>query len=150
MPIAVCFRTRTAAPRSCQVNRHAHPQRRGATMVEFALVVPIVFILFFAAVEFSRAAMIRHSIDNAVYEAARIAIVPGGTATAAQVEARRILSAVGVVRPSIVVTPSQIDRQTPQVTVRVTVPMDANSYVPPQYFAGRSITRELTLRREGV
>ncbi len=39
--------------------------RRGATLVEFALVVPILFLLFFAAVEFARVAMIRHTVDNA-------------------------------------------------------------------------------------
>ncbi len=119
-------------------------------MVEFALVVPIVFILFFAAVEFSRVAMIRHSMDSAVYEAARSAIIPGGTSTGAQDEARRILAIIGVSRPTIVVSPSRIDRDTPQVTVRITVPLDANSYGPQQYFAGSSITRELTLRREGI
>jgi Flp pilus assembly protein TadG len=122
---------------------------RGATMVEFALVVPIVFILFFAVVEFARVAMIHHSIDNAVYEAARTAIIPGGTATRAQDEARRLLNIVGVSRPSIVVTPQTIVRETPAVTVRITVPLDANSFLPLQYFAGRSLVRELTLRREG-
>jgi len=124
--------------------------REGTAVVEFALVVPIVFILFFAAVEFSRVAMIRHTVDNAVYEAARAAIVPGATAADAQAEARRVLSAVGVVVPTITVTPSRIDRATPMVSVRISVPINANSYVPPQYFAGRSITRELTLRREGT
>lgn len=123
--------------------------RRGATLVEFALVIPIVFLLFFAAVEFSRVAMIRHTVDNAVYEAARVAIVPGSTALDAQNEARRVLSSVDVNLPSIVVTPSRIERTTPEVSVRVTVPLNANSFVPPQFFAGRSITRELTLRREG-
>jgi len=124
--------------------------RRGATMVEFALVVPIVFILFFAAVEFSRVLIVRHTVDNAVYEAARVAIVPGATVADVQTEAARVLSTLGVVMPTIVVTPDPITRTTPQVSVRITVPVAANSYVPPQYFARSVITRELTLRREGV
>ena len=124
--------------------------RCGATLVEFAIVVPMIFILFFASVEFSRVAMIRHTIDNAVYEASRKAIVPGGTASEAQTEARRALTAIGVVGASIEVLPNRIDSSTPQVTVRITVPVDRNSYVPPQFFAGRSLVRELTLSREGV
>ena len=140
---------------SNEMTRHASgnaqsQRRRGATVVEFAMVVPIVFILFFAAVEFSRMAMIRHAVDNAVYEAGRVAIIPGGTAADAQTEARRVLSSVGVALPAIVVTPSVIERTTQQVTVRITVPLNANSYVPPQYFAGRSVIRELTMRREGT
>ena len=124
--------------------------RRGATLVEFALVVPIVFILFFAAVEFARVAMIRHTIDNAVYEAARFAMIPGGTAAAAQAEARRLLAIVGVNNPSIEVTPAVLNRTTERVTVRIAVPVDTNLFVPPQYFAGQSLTREITLRREGL
>jgi len=124
--------------------------RHGAVLVEFAIVVPIVFILFFAAIEFSRVAMIRHTVDNAVYEGARAAIVPGATALDAQNETRRVLASVDIVLPSVVVTPARIDANTSEVTVRVTVPLNANSFVPPQFFAGRSITRELTLRREGI
>jgi Flp pilus assembly protein TadG len=129
---------------------HSLNARKGAALVEFAVMVPILFVLFFACVEFSRVAMIRHTIDNAVYEAARTAIVPGGTAANAQAEARRMLSAMGIINSSIEVTPQTLTRSTPQVSVRINVPIDSNSYVPPQFFAGRSITRELTMQREGI
>lgn len=137
-------------PMNSNLRRCRLPSRRGASLVEFALVVPIVFILFFAAVEFARVAMIRHTIDNAVYEAARFAMIPGGTAAAAQAEARRLLSIVGVDNPSIEVNPAVINRDTQRVTVRIAVPVDTNLFVPPQYFAGQSLTREITLRREGL
>ncbi len=112
------------------------------------MVVPILFILFFGAVEFARVAMVRHTVDNAVYEAARVAIIPGATQSEAIAEARRLLNSVGIQAPSITITPSVLAKDTPQVTVQITVPMNANSYVPPQYFAGRSITRQLTMRRK--
>lgn len=137
-------------PMNNNVRRCRLQSRQGATLVEFALVVPIVFILFFAAVEFARVAMIRHTIDNAVYEAARFAMIPGGTAAGAQAEARRLLSIVGVNNPSIEVNPAVINRNTERVTVRIAVPVDTNLFVPPQYFAGQSLTREITLRREGL
>ncbi len=133
------------------LKRESRPRtRRGATLVEFALVVPILFLLFFAAVEFARVAMVRHTVDNAVYEAARVAIVPGATSGDAVAQARRLLNAVGIQAPSITITPSVLARDTSQVTVQITVPMNANSYVPPQYFAGQNISRQLTLRREGL
>ena len=52
--------------------------RRGATAVEFAIVLPILLTFVWAAFEFTRWAMIRHVADNAAYEAARCVIVPGG------------------------------------------------------------------------
>ena len=119
-------------------------------MIEFAIVAPIVFLFFFAAFEFCRAAMIRHTADNAVYEAARIGIIPGATSAEVRREANRILSTVGISSATVSVRPARIRRETPQVTVRVAVPLDDNSFVPPNFFGGKILVRELTLRREGV
>jgi Flp pilus assembly protein TadG len=130
-------------------DRRHRSARLGATVVEFALVAPLVFMLIFSAIEFARVMMIRHSIDNAVYESARIAIIPGATAADARAETERLLLAIGVRTAIVEVSPATISRDTPQVTVRVSVPLDANSYIPQQFFAGKTLRRELTLRREG-
>ncbi len=124
--------------------------KRGATAVEFAIVAPVVFLMFFASLEFCRVAMIRHTADNAVYEGARRAMVPGGTATDASDQAALILSSFGVNHVNISVTPATITRSTPEVTVRVRIPLDSNSFVPNQFFAGQTIERELTMQREGT
>lgn len=124
--------------------------RRGATAVEFAITAPIVFLFFFAAFEFCRVAMIRHTADNAVYEAARVAIVPGGTAAEATTEAERVLATVGASDFAITVTPATIVKATPEVTVRISVPLDQNSFIPNQFFNGKTVVRELTMQREGV
>ena len=125
-------------------------QRTGASLVEFAIVAPLLFLFFFAAMEFCRVAMIRHTADNAVYEGCRVGIIPGATAGEVNTEATRILNSLGVTNVSIDVIPPTIDRDTDEVTVRVVVPLDDNSFVPNQFFSGRSIARELTLRREGI
>ena len=54
--------------------------RTAAVVVEFAICAPILFLFFFASLEFSRVNMIRQSVENAVYEGARRGIVPGATA----------------------------------------------------------------------
>ena len=125
-------------------------QRSGATIVEFAIVAPLLFLFFFAAMEFCRVAMIRHTADNAVYEGCRVGIIPGATVGEVNTEATRILNSLGVTNVGIDVIPATIDRETDEVTVRIMVPLDDNSFVPNQFFSGRSITRELTLRREGI
>ncbi len=123
--------------------------RRGAAMSEFAIVAPLLFLFFFAAFEFCRVAMIRHTADNAVYEGCRAGVIPGATTGEAEAEARRVLSTLGVTSANVAVTPTSINRDTEDVTVRVEVPLDENSFVPNQFVAGRSIVRELTMRREG-
>ncbi len=126
-----------------------HTKRKGAALVEFAIVVPVLFLFFFAAFEFCRAAMIRHTADNAVYEAARTGVVPGATAEEVQAKALLIMNSLGVVDVAVEVTPSVIVKETPEVTVRIEVPLATNSFVPVRYFPG-SISRQLTMRREGA
>ncbi|TWU44529.1 TadE-like protein [Rubripirellula tenax] len=124
-------------------------QRRGTTAVEFAMVAPLLFLFFFAAMEFVRVAMIRHTADNAVYEGCRIGIIPGATNAEIRTETLRIMSSLGVNNVTLNVTPALIDDRTDEVTVQIEIPLDSNSYVPNKFVAGRSIVRELTLRREG-
>lgn len=124
-------------------------RRRGATMLEFAVVAPVLFLCFFAAFEFCRVAMIRHTADNAVYEGCRKAIIPGGTSREATNETRRIMNTLGVTDFKISVRPRRIRPTTRQVTVRIEVPLNENSFVPNQFVAGNQIVRELTLYREG-
>lgn len=119
-------------------------------MVEFAIVAPLLFFLFFASMEFCRVAMIRHTADNAVYEGCRVGIIPGATNAEVQSETQLILNSLALTNVGITVTPATIDKTTDEVTVRVVVPLDDNSFVPNQFVAGRSVTRELTLRREGI
>ena len=126
------------------------PNRKGAAAVEFALVSTLLFVLFFAALELCRVAMIRHTADNAVYEACRVGIIPGATVTEITDQALAQMAVIGVSVVDVNVTPASIDRDTDEVTVRIDVPLDANSYVPDGFTAGMTVTRELTLRREGI
>ena len=123
--------------------------RRGTAVTEFAIVAPLLFLFFFAAFEFCRVAMIRHTADSAVYEGCRTGMIPGATTGEAEAETRRVLGTLGVTNVNVSVTPSLIDRETDEVTVRVEVPLDENSFVPNQFVAGRSIVRQLTMQREG-
>lgn len=150
-PVTNTRTRRNPQPPLCggHVDRH-FDRRRGATMVEFAVTLPIVLLLFFAAFEFCRAAMIRHTMDNAVYEACRVGIIPGAEEKDVRDEARRILATVGINNADVRLTPGKLDRDTPEITVAVSVPLDDNTFVPPQFLGGATLTRQLTLRREGI
>ncbi|QDS92011.1 TadE-like protein [Roseimaritima multifibrata] len=124
--------------------------RCGVVAVEFVFVVTIAFVFLFTAFEFCRVAMIRHTVDNAVYEAARKGIIPGGTSAEAQQQARDILETVGVETAVVSITPPVIDRTTEDVTVSIRVPLDANSLMPMNFFRGKIVERTLTMRREGT
>ncbi len=121
---------------------------RGAVVVEMAITLPIFFLFTFACVEFARMNVIRHTIDNAAYEAARRAIVPGSTAADAEAVARNIMGTVGANGVNVVVNPAVIRLDTPQVMVDVTVNCDANGFIAPVFFSGKQLNGRSTLRRE--
>ena len=123
--------------------------RRGAVTVEMAIVVPILFVLVFASLEFCGVNIQRHTADNAAYEAARRGIVPGATAQNVIDEATRIMSFVGARNITVNVNPGVIDDTTEELTVRIEVPIASNGWLTPMFFnASDNIIRECRMVRE--
>jgi Flp pilus assembly protein TadG len=122
--------------------------RSGAVLVEFALCAPILFFFFFTAFEFSRVNMIRQSIENAAYEGSRRGIVPGATAADCENSARVVLNSISARVANVTVTPSVIQPDTDEVTVRVDVPINDNSWVAPFFFKDMTASTSMTMRRE--
>ncbi|HYO24041.1 MAG TPA: TadE family protein [Lacipirellulaceae bacterium] len=134
-----------------QSSHRSHPRRharRGATVVEFAIVAPLFFLLLLAAFEFGRLNVIRHTADNAAYEAARLAMVPGATAGEAIAEATRILRIVGTRGARVTVDPGTLSPTDEQITVTVDVPLDQNGWITPRFTRSRTLRASSTLRAE--
>ena len=125
------------------------PDRSATTTVEFAVVLPILILFTLASVEFSRANMMRNSIENAAFEGARRGTVPGATAAQAKSAAQDLLDVLRILDSAVVVSPSTINENTQDVTVTVTAPMSAaNHFITPQFLIGRSLTASITLSCE--
>jgi Flp pilus assembly protein TadG len=122
--------------------------RRGAAVVEFAVTAPIFFLFLLASFEFGWMNVLRHTADNAAYEAARAAMVPGGTAADATAKANSILKIVRARNAKVTVTPSVITTSTKSVTVDVDVPMSSNALVLPRFTSKTILHSESTLRTE--
>lgn len=128
-----------------QRRRKKHTAKRlGATTVEFAFVASIIFGTFIAAAEFCRLSMMRHTLDNAVYEAARKSIVPGATATEIESQAKDILSTLGIRNANVSVDPRVITDETEFVTVNVSLPLGESTFIPVK----SNMSRSLKMRRE--
>jgi Flp pilus assembly protein TadG len=126
----------------------SHKHRRGATTVEFAIVAPIFFLLMMASFEFSRLNVIRHTADNAAYEAARHAMVPGATASEAVSKANTILRTVGARGARVTINPTVLGPDVNTINVRVDVPLDQNGWIVPRFTKGSTMTAQSTLRTE--
>lgn len=129
---------------------HPEADRRGAVITEFAICAPVFFLIVLAMFEFGWLNVVRHTADNAAYEASRLAMVPGATAAEAIAEAERIMTVIGARGATVTVTPATLTPETTEVTVTVTVPLDRNSLVIPKFGRGREIESNSTLRTERV
>ncbi len=130
------------------LQRHRRQNRRGATLVEFAIVAPVFFLLLLGSFEFSRLNVIRHTADNAAYEAARIAMVPGATAAEAVAEAQRIMNIVRARGTTVTVNPATLGLTTNQITVTVDVPMGQNGWITPRFTGSQIMRAVATLKAE--
>lgn len=87
------------------------PSLRGATIVETAFVLTVFLSLIFGVFEFGRALMVRHLLDNAAWNGARLAVADTNGATTSQIQA--------------LVTNTVVGQQLTSVSVQV-YPTDAN------------------------
>ncbi len=124
--------------------------RRASALVEFAITVPIVFTLFFAALDFCRYYMIAHSTEQAAFEGARRGSIPGATTSKVKDSAQAELDKLSLKNGTITVAPSVITNATAEVTVTVRVPLAVNAWVTPKILTGAYIERQCTLSREYV
>jgi Flp pilus assembly protein TadG len=124
------------------------PSRRGAAVIEFALTAPLFLAFLMAAFEFGWLNVIRHTADNAAYEAARTAMVPGATAAEARSKANSLLSIVGARGASVTVTPATVTTNTDEVTVAIAIPMSRNGLILPRFTKATTMRSSSTLRTE--
>jgi hypothetical protein len=130
------------------VNRRSRGGRRGAAAVEFALTAPIFFMFVLAAFEFGWFNVIRHTADNAAYEAARTSMVPGASAGEARKKANNLLGILGVRGARVTVTPATLTPETEEITVEIDIPMNNNGLILPRFTKDKTIHSKSTLRTE--
>jgi Flp pilus assembly protein TadG len=130
------------------IRRRSTHSRTGAAAVEFAIVAPIFFILVLGALEFGRLNVIRHTADQAAYEAARHAMVPGATVAEARQQANRMLRIVGARGASVDVQPNALGPDVDEITVTVEVPLNQNGWITPKFTRNRSIVAMSRLKTE--
>jgi Flp pilus assembly protein TadG len=123
-------------------------RRNGVVVVEMAICLPVLFLFFFAALEFSRVNMIRQTVENAVYEGSRRGVVPGATADDCRNVAQAVLDDISVNDAEIDVEPANLADESFDVTVSIDVPINSNSWVTPFFFRDRIVSGSMSLRKE--
>lgn len=122
--------------------------RRGVTMVEFSVVLPVFLMIVFAGFEFSRICLVRNAAHNAAYQAARRVMVPGATVADANAEATRLLNVFGVSTFTLNVNPNPITLTADRVTVSIDIPAAQCGWITPMFTNSLTIHAGSTLLTE--
>jgi Flp pilus assembly protein TadG len=140
------------SPKVEKVCRLCRKNRRGAAVVEFAIVAPVFFLLVFGMIEYGRLVMVQQILTNASREGARFAVIEGHTESdAAEVVENYLTSASINGTPTVDVTPGGSgSNQT--VTVSVSIPFGQVSWLPSPMFVSSTmpLTAVSVMRREGT
>lgn len=125
-------------------------RRRGAAVVEFAIVAPLFFLLVLGIIEFGRMVMVQQIITNAAREGARTGIVSGATYSGVTSTVNGYLAATGISGASVSVNPDPGSASYgSQITVTVTIPFSQVSWTPTPFFLGsKSLTANCVMRSE--
>jgi len=119
--------------------------RRGATVVEFAITFPVLLLVVFGSIELTRVAMLRHTANHAAYVGTRRGIIPGADATDVVLAVEQHLRTVGIQGAVVTVSPAIIGDDTTLVDVEVTFPVSENSLVVPEFVSGDIIGNSVML-----
>jgi len=75
--------------------RRAGDRRRGAAIVEFAVVLPLLLVLLFGIIDFGWVFMVRQTLTNAAREGCRVAVLKTATADDVLDRVREVMSSTG-------------------------------------------------------
>ncbi len=135
-------------PLALNTPRNTRKARRGAHIVEMALVLPILIMIVFGIIEFARANQIRQTVKQAAYEGARVGITMDASAANVQTQANSVLTSVGITGATVTVSPNPITSTTQFVTVTVSASATANGWFMKYFTAGQPISAAVTLESE--
>jgi len=123
----------------------------GQSLVEFALVVPMLLLLVFGVAEFGRAWMTQNILTGAVREAARLAAVPapggGWNGSAATTRGNQILVTAGIATTVTVLDAASAFGDV-TATVNYNFPVVIVGFIPGLASPTLTLTSTTTMRRE--
>src|SRR5262245_7320181 len=70
--------------------------RRAATLVEFAIIAPVFFLIVLGIIELGRILMVQHLMTNAARQACRVGVLSGTSNSTITSTALSVLSSQGV------------------------------------------------------
>lgn len=133
--------------------------RRGASIVEFAFVAPVMFLIVFGIIELGRALMVVELVTGAARAGARTGILPGKISSDVATTANNYLNAVGIANNAVTISVNNVvigqgtdplTGATPgsEVTVKVVASATQVTWMPAAIFPTGNLAGQFSMRRQ--
>ena len=125
--------------------------RRGAVMVEFALVAPLFVVLVLGMIEVARMLMVQEILVNAAREGARAAVSPGETDAQVNQTVDNYLAASKVTGYTRTIAPSLSASPASGAPIKVTVSVSCANVSwlgTPTYFRNKSLSASVVMIKQ--
>lgn len=122
-------------------------QRRGVVAVEFAIVLPVILLVFFGVIFITQSILLRDTAQHAAYEGARRGLVLDASAADCIAKTQEFLEKIDIHGATVTVSPEELAPSSPKVSVTVSIPMSQNAWVN-VFPVQRDFVRNITLTRE--
>jgi Flp pilus assembly protein TadG len=154
-PAEMTPRPTKGSPKLEKLCRLCRKNRRGAAVVEFAIVAPVFFLLVFGMIEYGRMVMVQQILTNASREGARYAVIlDSNDTTAVQAKVTDYLQSASINgSPTVTVDwPAGGSGSNQPVTVSVSIPFGQVSWLPSPMFVSSTLTLTATsvMRKEST
>lgn len=126
-------------------------RRRGAAVVEFALIAPVFFTLVLAIIEFGRMMMVQQVLVNAAREGARASVLPGETDAQVTSVVSNYMSASGISGYTQTLSPTEASGASSgtNMTLTVSVPCSTVSWLGGStWFNGKTLSASVVMVHE--
>jgi Flp pilus assembly protein TadG len=124
--------------------------RRGAAAVETAVCLPLIILVVLGTIETCSIIFLQQSLQNAAYEATRVAAVPEKSTSDGQSVGQQIISQRKIQGGSVTVTEtSMVGFGTAKlITATATAPVDSNRVLPAWVISLPTLSARCTMVKE--
>ena len=124
------------------------PDRRGATAVEFAFTLPVLFLVVFGLIELSRLVEIDGAADTALLVGVRQASIKASTPNDVEASVEEFLEALGIRSFELEIRPKIFTPTTSKIFLTLDIPLNTtNGFVFQNFVRGRKISKSLDAER---
>jgi Flp pilus assembly protein TadG len=138
------------------LRRRPNRDRRGAALVEFAIVTPVLLVLVLGMIEVGRAVMVTEVLTYAARMGARTGAISSGSTANAKTAANAVLTDSGITGATVNVfvngsnlTDASAAKSGDQIAVSVTIPYANVTWLSnPEYLDGKTLSGRVVMRKE--